>query len=344
MNIKKLTLVLSLFLLLLTGCKGLSPVDPTDEVENKNHDDPKRIELTLFDCHFHGRRVHATPEIKGVKYLTREQKMVLEEVPGKGWQIMPDKGVSRFVVSGGTEGETHAPVDPATREWTDKSFSPSRDALLSDRSYGLIIRMYNKAGKDITGQFATNGEDMRHQFFFTAENIRPTKYGDRSLKFADGDYRYMYYYYFDTTPWDKTIEEGAKYTGISNPIGLKGFFQFPVINSRFELKLTLLHARHSKFSGEGGKPSPFYSLTTKQRATDVTDISFGGIPFVVFAHSSEYIESKVKDLSKLPENERLLVDKLAEAFEITPAEALEDLWALSYNDSEPHDFSKGHWF
>lgn len=345
MNIKKLSLVLSLILVvLLTGCKGLTPVDPSDEVESKNHDDPKRIELILFDCHFHGRRVHATSETKGVKHLTMEQKMVLEEVPGKGWQIMPDKGVTRFVVCGGASGTPVEPVDPATRDWTDASFNPSADATLSDRSYGLLIRMYNKEGKDITGQFATNGEDKRHQFFFTAENIRPTKYGDPAMKYDDGDYRYMYYYYFDTTPWDSDMrQEGTRYTGISNPIGLKGFMQFPVINSRFELKLTLLHARSSKFSGEGGKPSPFYGLSKKQRATDVTDISLGGIPFVVFAHSEDYLESEVRDLSKLSESDRLLVDKLAEAFEITPEEALDDLWALANNPSEPHDLSKGRY-
>ena len=200
--------------------------------------------------------------------------------------------------------------------------------------------MYDKEGKEITGQFATNGEDKRHQFFFTARNIRPTKFGDPDMKFADGDYRYMYYYYFDTDPWDKTLNDGAKYTGISNPIGLKGFMEFPVTESRFELQLTLLHARSSKFSGEGGRPSPFYGMTRKQRATDVVDVNLKGIPFIVFANTGEYIETDTHDLSKLRPEEKLLVKKLSDAAGITEQEALEDLLRFSAKAPED-DLSKG---
>ena len=343
---KKTNYATLIALLLLTlGLAACKPSTPVDEVQNKNHDDPKKIELILFDCHFHGNKVHATGHREGVKYTPSEQVMILEEVPGEGWKISP-KGVARFIVYGGKEGvkspDLSTIIDPAKRDWTDQSFYASRDAGLSDRQCGLIIKMYDKEGREITGQFATNGEDKRHQFFFTARNIRPTKFGDPDMKYADGDYRYMYYYYFDTDPWDKTLNDGAKYTGISNPIGLKGFMEFPVTESRFELQLTLLHARSSKFSGEGGRPSPFYGMTRKQRATDVVDINLKGIPFVVFANTGEYIETETHDLSKLKPEEKLLVKKLSDAAGITEQEALEDLLRFSAKAPED-DLSNGRY-
>ena len=341
---KKTNYATLIALLLLTlGLAACKPSTPVDEVQNKKHDDPKKIELILFDCHFHGNKVHATGPREGVEYTPSEQVMILEEVPGEGWKISP-KGVARFIVYGGKEGvkspDLSTIIDPAKRDWTDQSFYASRDAGLSDRQCGLIIKMYDKEGREITGQFATNGEDRRHQFFFTAYHIRSTKFGDQTKKYADGDYRYMYYYYFDTDPWDKTLNDGAKYTGISNPIGLKGFMEFPVTEIRFELQLTLLHARSSKFSGEGGRPSPFYGMTRKQRATDVVDINLKGIPFVVFANTGEYIETETHDLSKLKPEEKLLVKKLSDAAGITEQEALEDLLRFSAKAPED-DLSKG---
>ena len=344
---KKTNYATLIALLLLTlGLAACKPSTPVDEVQNKNHDDPKKIELILFDCHFHdGNRVHATGHREGVKYTPSEQVMILEEVPGEGWKISP-KGVDRFIIYGGKEGvkspDLSAIIDPAKRDWTDRSFSVHSDAGLSDRQCGLIIKMYDKEGREITGQFATNGEDKRHQFFFTACNIRPTKFGDQTKKYDDGVYHYMYYYYFDTDPWDKTLNDGAKYTGISNPIGLKGFMEFPVTEIRFELQLTLLHARSSKFSGEGGRPSPFYGMTRKQRATDVVDINLKGIPFVVFANTGEYIETETHDLSKLKPEEKLLVKKLSDAAGITEQEALEDLLRFSAKAPED-DLSKGRY-
>ena len=343
---KKTNYATLIALLLLTlGLAACKPSTPVDEVQNKKHDDPKKIELILFDCHFHGNKVHATGPREGVKYTPSEQVMILEEVPGEGWKISP-KGVARFIVYGGKEGvkspDLSTIIDPAKRDWTDQSFYASRDAGLSDRQCGLIIKMYDKEGREITGQFATNGEDRRHQFFFTAYHIRSTKFGDQTKKYAVGDYRYMYYYYFDTDPWDKTLNDGAKYTGISNPIGLKGFMEFPVTEIRFELQLTLLHARSSKFSGEGGRPSPFYGMTRKQRATDVVDINLKGIPFVVFANTGEYIETETHDLSKLKPEEMKLVKKLSDAAGITEQEALEDLLRFSAKAPED-DLSKGRY-
>ena len=344
---KKTNYATLIALLLLTlGLAACKPSTPVDEVQNKNHDDPKKIELILFDCHFHdGTRVHATGHREGVKYTPSEQVMILEEVPGEGWKISP-KGVDRFIIYGGKEGvkspDLSAIIDPAKRDWTDRSFSVHSDAGLSDRQCGLIIKMYDKEGREITGQFATNGEDRRHQFFFTACDIRPTEFGDQTKKYDDGVYHYMYYYYFDTDPWDKTLNDGAKYTGISNPIGLKGFMEFPVTEIRFELQLTLLHARSSKFSGEGGRPSPFYGMTRKQRATDVVDINLKGIPFIVFANTGEYIETETHDLSKLKPEEKLLVKKLSDAAGITEQEALEDLLRFSAKAPED-DLSKGRY-
>ena len=119
--------------------------------------------------------------------------------------------------------------------------------------------------------------------------------------------------------------------------------EFPVTEIRFELQLTLLHARSSKFSGDGGRPSPFYGMTPKQRSTDVVDINLKGIPFIVFANTGEYVDTNTHDLSKLKPEEKLLVKKLSDAAGITEQEALDDLWCMLFGEIPEHDFSKGRY-
>ena len=70
---KKTNYTTLIALLLLTlGLAACKPSTPVDEVQNKNHDDPKKIELILFDCHFHGNKVHATGHREGVRSTVRD--------------------------------------------------------------------------------------------------------------------------------------------------------------------------------------------------------------------------------------------------------------------------------
>lgn len=70
------------------------------------------------------------------------------------------------------------------------------------------MRYYNKAGTEITGQFAANGQEKIHQHFFIS---------------SKGDIRdYMAYRYADTDPWNKTTEQGAQLL-TANPHRPKGY-------------------------------------------------------------------------------------------------------------------------
>lgn len=56
-----------------------TPEIPTDETKEKNHEDPHRAELILVEGHLHGKYAfHQDPEVEGVKYLKKIQKMVFE--------------------------------------------------------------------------------------------------------------------------------------------------------------------------------------------------------------------------------------------------------------------------
>lgn len=94
------------------------------------------------------------------------------------------------------------------------------------KEYHLWVRYYNKAGTEITGQFATNGQEKIHQHFFIS---------------SKGDIRdYMAYRYADTDPWNKTTEQGAQLL-TANPIGLKGIVSFTKSGITFPVKMRLLH-------------------------------------------------------------------------------------------------------
>lgn len=97
--------------------------------------------------------------------------------------------------------------------------------------YLLKIKYFDKNKKEITGQFATNGEEKIHQHFFL-EDPRVTKVGIQ---------KFINYQYADTQPWDKSIEEGATLIGEKNPIGLKGDISFLQSGSKFRLWIALLH-------------------------------------------------------------------------------------------------------
>lgn len=327
----------------LSACQ---PQAPVDEPKNKLHDDPARMEITLFRTHFHGMAPHVSGGTKGVKHGASEQTMVLELQQGKGFVINKEKGVSRFVVTGNLGGGLYepagtypSPVDPAKRTWTDDTFRPEKYNA-GYTQYGMIIKYFNNAGEEITGQFATGGQEKIHQHFFIAKNIRWMKNAtDRTAELKSG-YEYLYYYYFDTDPWDKLIREGARYTGISNPIGLKGYLEFYQPETSFDLNILLLHARGSKYNSSTGKPSPFTGPTPGQRQKDDFDINIT-VPVVIYANENELENLEFEDFDHLSPKEQSVVRRLAEAAGVSDKEAFESLYNRSYGELLPHDPKSG---
>lgn len=332
---KLILTLLALCGLLITSCK---PQTPVDEPKNKLHDNPARMEITLFRTHFHGMQPHASGNTEGVKYGANQQTMILELKAGEGFVISP-KGVPAFIVTGNRQPDYPAPAAPEKQSWTDGTFAPDK-VNSGHTQYGMIIRYFNAAGEEITGQFATGGQEQIHQHFFIAKNIRPLKGSRKAAPKADPLHEYYYYYYFDTNPWNKMIREGSKFTGISNPIGLKGYFEFYQPESAFDLNILLLHARGSKYNSKTGKASPFTGPTPGQKLKDDFDLNVT-IPVYVYADEDDFENVAFKSYESLTDEEHHLVQLLAESAGISEREAFDNLYQRVNGPIPPHDPSIG---
>lgn len=348
--------------LALSSCSsepGLKPKVPTDETINKNHDMPTKVVLTLFRGHFHGRDFHANVGfVQQPKYYdSNEQVITLVSTP-EGFR--PEKGSrDKFVVQGGFDPyEKKEPKDPSAVDWTDATFNP--EAVKAGLwQYGLTIRLFAANGDEITGQFASPEESKIHQLFFIPQNIKATKFRDPKKPQIADSWKYFYYYYMDTDPWDTSLyavgkemdEKGASkeeknkalnkaFKGISNPIGLKGFMEFYESETSFTLNIKMLHAVVSKFVTQDGKTSPFCLPSQKQKMVDNWDDLNIKVPIVVFAYSEDYLEET--DFSTLTETDKLLVRKLADAYGITEKEAFDDLLIMAEGEKKNHSMDAGH--
>ena len=317
----------------LSSCNSnpvLKPDTPTDELESKDHDEAFRVEVTLNAAHYHGSELHILPPVEGAKiYDANVQKIVFENTPDG---FLPKAGTpSKFAVKGGLHPDKK-PADPASAGWTDGSFDGAAAHKGID-AYYLTIRFFAKDGDEITGEFGTPEESKIHQLFFIPEGIKATKFGDPATTYTP-DYHYLGYYYMDTTPWDK--EDGA-FTGISNPIGLKGLIEFYAPDTQFDLRIQLMHAKVSKYLEDGKSTSPFYKPTDLQRAREDWEDLDLRIPVVVFADAAdEYITSH--SYEELTPEDKRLAEKLADALGISVEQAYADLLSSQNNDNETdHD-------
>ena len=304
----------------LTGCKDtplVKPDTPENENEHKDHEEASTAVLTLQAALIDNGTVTLLPPVKDAKYDLNVQTIVYETTP-EGFKVkegMP----SSFVVRGGLrEGKT--PVDPQTAGWTDGNFDITK-SYNGDMLYLLTIRTYALDGDDMTHEFATPEESKIHQIFFTPRKIRDTGFATAGTTYPE-DYRFMGYYYMDTTPWD---DPKGTFTGISNPIGLNGFIEFYKPNTAFDLNINLLHAQgFTKYLADGKSTSPFYMPSEIQRSRgDWEDLNLI-IPVSIFAGIEDgYIESA--DFGSMTERETQLVDKLASTLNITREEAFDSL-------------------
>ena len=300
MKRKYLNLVVALLLILgssitFLACSG-TPEIPSNEPENKHHDDPYKAVLTLASGHFHGVMFHQDAEIEGLKYMNAIQTITFEYTEGKGWA--PAKGsTDKFVVLAGSDKVQAA--------------------------YGLWIQYYNKKGEEITGQFVQNGEDKIHQHFFIPSDVKPLPKEGVAEADDNDPTKLVQYTYMDTTPWNKTLrDDGTKLTGKENPIGFKGWFQFYKTRKTLSLIIRLMHARISKY--KNGQTSPFYAPTSAQLLSDSWDVEIK-VP-VCIAHSRvEEDDTQIGENSKyetLNEADKRIVRAVAEAYNISNEEVL----------------------
>lgn len=267
-----------------------------DETKNKLHDDPTKIVLTLASGHFHGVKFHQDAEIEGLKYMNSLQTITYELQEGKGMAIAPGSPDKFVVISG-------------------------NDKIQS--AYGLWIKYYNKKGEDITGQFIENGQDKIHQHFFIPNDVKALA-GVGIEEADDNDPSKIFNYtYMDTTPWNGTLKDAStKLTGDTNPIGMKGWFNFLKSRKTLNLNIRLMHARESKY--KDGKTSPFYAPTNAQKLTDHWDVDIK-VP-VVIAHSrveeTAWDEEDDTTYDNLQEASKKMIQAIATAYGISNEEAL----------------------
>ncbi len=294
----------------------LSQIDSITFAEADHHHDDEeheaaKIELILASGHFHGTLFHQNVSAEGVKFLKAVQTITLvhNETTHK-WEVEAGSD-SIFRVLAAKEGSNY------------------------EVPYGLWIKYYNAAGEEITGHFVENGEDQRHQHFFTPRNVVPTF--DGTAETDDNDPSKMYkYVYMDTNPWNSTLKTGATLTGSTvvgkdgeitlfepqNPVGLKGYFNFTKVRKRFDLNISLIHALQSKFMANG-KTSPFYQPKTGENI----DMSYA-VPVVIYAYRTDldnFNEDDVATYAELNDADKAYIQMVAKTFNITVEEAMADI-------------------
>lgn len=288
-----------------TSCSS-DPETPIDETEHHDHDEPAKAILTLAQGHFHGGNAfHQEAEREGVKYLKAVQTITFALQEGKGWTPTAESA-KQFVVMAGTKD---SPI-----------------------VYGLKIKYEDAHGHDVTGEFVENGQDKIHQHFFIPSNIQPMTNGGQAETGTIAATDLLNYTYLDTDPWDKTVgKDKAKVTGTENPVGIKGWFNFLKDHKKFDLNIRLMHAKTSKFVN--GVASPFYQPTDNQIANEHWDIIMK-VP-VVIVHTNEqanqWQSANGTAFDLLNENEKTLVQALAEAYSISVQDMLTDWYQYRLN-------------
>lgn len=280
------------------------PVRPNNEILNKDHEDPSKAELILVEGHLHGKYgFHQNPDIEGVKYLKKIQKIVFE-LTEKGWHTT-NNSVKQFNVKS-TPKESNGQI-----------------------VYGLWIKYYNAKGEEITHEFIENGQDQIHQHFFIPRNVDKTFDG----KNESDDYNpetLFEYVYCDTNPWNKNMHnQGAKLIGDKNPIGFKGYFKFLKSRKQFTLSIELMHAAKSKFNN--GKASPYYSPSISQRQRDHWDLKIK-VPVVVYADQMETVEEDSNNLDQLSESDKKYLESIARAYGTTIENVFKDIDTILHGD------------
>lgn len=308
---------------------GLTAKKALKAYRGEGDEEAEKAVLTLAAGHFHGVKFHQDADVKDQQYMKAVQQITLKRVDGK-WTIAED----------------------SERMFRVKTGTPDVQS-----AYGLWIAYYDKNGNDITGDFVEDGEDQKHQHFFTAHNVKPTKEGvaEENDKNTQDVFKYVY---MDTDPWNKTLNTGARLVGSTyrtnekssssaeyftpqNPIGFKGFFEFRKDRKTFDLRIRLMHATASKFTD--GATSPYYEPSKAQLASAHWDVDIT-VPVMACYSLTEELKIQLNGSSydELEDFEKRIVRTIAEAYNISNEAAYE---AYLFNvEGEKNAESGSLWF
>lgn len=238
-----------------------------------------KIVLGLYDGHLHGMNFHYISGPKGltVQNLAIEQVMTIER-KGTQWEITSGS-VNRFLM---TQASTY-------------------DDAIGTPVYGLWVDLYDVSGNKLNGNYGT-GQD--YQIFFVPEGIK--KLSDNTTAGVKPSEVYKYYYR-DSTPWDRTSQDGGSFTGDTNPVGLKGFFTFPKGDLQFKLKLELWHTPQGKRANASDSFAQPYEVSSHIKRTGTLKLSVS-VPAYVWLNNNTLGNIELdSELSSFPDTYQAII-------------------------------------
>ncbi len=287
-----------------------------------NKTDIKKVVIKMYEGHLHGLKgFHYVSGPDGITnpFLRLEQELSFEYIQGK-WCFK--KGATNKFVFFKSKMFHNIP--------TDKT-SPLTPAPV----YGCWIEYYNANGQLINGDFARANE---YQMFFIPRKVEALN--GTSLSNQDKTLpNLMNYVYRDTTPWDRSSKEGARFNSDEEAIGLKGFFDFPTLNRNFLMSIQLWKTKGAKLSN--GKVSPFYAPNPSliQKGEKVLELN---IPTYVILFEEDKNLDKDSSLDALDQETQKRLNHLLNLSHQSWGDFLTDMDNRVWGDYGSEN--KGRWF
>lgn len=281
------------------------PAPPTNEHEEKGHDNWAKVEIIVHEGHLHGKLFHGNGLLIDVPILPKKQ-FITYEIDKNGY-IKTTREDMRVTRDGKDENgkdkykfyrvkkDDNAPIVVTTGE-------PDLNGEPRATRYAMEIIYYNSKGERMNSQFLTPEMLDIHQHFFTVKQysnwVTGENFGD-GKKFITDLYSYTYR---DTDPENGmfNVTKGTKLT--NDPIGLKGYFFFKKNLAKFNMTVQLRHLYVSKYN-QDGTTSPANEPHKRLLTSGTTDF-LKDIPFIVVGYNDgedQFFESLAKYYNITPQ-------------------------------------------
>lgn len=235
MKLKNSILPIVLGLACIALLTACSPDKPENEKTNKLHEDPTMCVFTLTEGSLRSDvSFNSMPQEADFVPTNNVQKIIWQVEKGENFKI-GEEGLSKFVV---------------------KSIKTNPNVV-----YSLRIDYYNAKGNSMNNQFFENEQDKIHQHFF----MYYTNNGAHNVLVKNREELPYEYTYADSYK--------GKFIGESNPMGFFGFIRFLQPDTKFDLKVALMHSGNLTKFGTDGKASPFWAPSPAQLNKALWDLS-----------------------------------------------------------------------
>lgn len=251
-----LLLIVSLFTLSCNRDSVEETLAPTNELEEKGHDEWAKVEIIIREGHLHGAKFHGNPETD-MPILPKIQRVIFTQEDGK---------IVRTIDKGNTLKKDIEVIE----------------VTAGHGRYSMEIIYYDNHGDRINHQFLEPDHINTHQHFFTISDYY-TLTNNQLFSAPKGSFftDLHHYTYRDTNPEDQMLGQNGAVL-LNNPVGLKGYFGFLKGGIRFDMEVKLVHYYISKLNADGSTdPANNPNLRRKSHTTDFLQ----KIPFVVVGYN-----------------------------------------------------------